>query len=253
MARWVIRSKRSVTATSMALAALWGCGRTDPETFLAEPSLDGAAQDAGSGGEGGDGGGTSQSGGIGGAGGASQCPSNETICSGAGCVDLSNDPGHCGRCGQVCSASRVCDNGACACPSGTVPCDSSGCCPPIDACGDGSCADGESCADCPADCGLCASCGNQVCDGIETCADCQQDCGVCAGCGDGNCTDLETCLSCEADCGACATCSCREFCRVLRRCGAAGPMCRSSCETATPTYVECVCRSSQCEDIAGCF
>jgi hypothetical protein len=231
MARWVTRSKSSVSAVSMALAALWACGRTDPETPLAEPTLDAAQQGGTAGGpaDGGDGDGTSQSGGSGGTGGASLCPSNETICSGAGCVDLSNDSEHCGRCGQACTMSQVCVNGACACPSGTVPCGSSGCCPPIDACGNGSCADGESCADCPADCGPCASCGDQVCDGTETCE------------------------SCEADCGACVSCSCREFCRVLRRCGGAGIMCRSSCDTATPSYMDCVCRASACEDLAGCF
>src|SRR5688572_21408831 len=142
MARRVTRSKSSVTAASMVLAALWGCGRTDPETIFAEPTLD-AAQGgaAGSAADAGDGGGTSESGGSGGTGGASQCPSNETMCSGAGCVDLSNNPEHCGRCGQTCTASQVCDNGVCACPSGMVPCGISGCCPSVDACGDGSCAD----------------------------------------------------------------------------------------------------------------
>lgn len=230
MARCMTRSKSSVTAASMLLAALWGCGRTDPtEALLAEPGPDAAQEDDSAAGSGGDGGGTSPSGGIGGSGGGSQCPENETICSGAGCVNLSNNPEHCGRCGQTCTASQVCENGVCACPAGMVPCGSSGCCPPTAPCGDGSCADGESCSDCPADCGPCAGCGDQVCNGTETCA------------------------SCEADCGACASCSCREFCRILRRCGTAGPMCRSLCDTATPSYVDCVCRSSGCEEISGCF
>lgn len=74
-------------------------------------------------------------------------------------------------------------------------------------CGDGVCAESESCVSCAADCGACPACGDGTCSSeAETCADCPADCGACAACGDGACADPETCLSCPSDCGACPAC-----------------------------------------------
>lgn len=77
------------------------------------------------------------------------------------------------------------------------------------ACGDGTCAGGESCSSCEADCGSCpASCGDGTCDSNEDCSNCASDCGDCpASCGDGFCNGSESCSSCPADCGGCGTCS----------------------------------------------
>jgi len=49
-------------------------------------------------------------------------------------------------------------------------------------CGDGHCAQNETCVSCPADCGTCAFCGNGICEASagETCNSCQADCGQCA-------------------------------------------------------------------------
>lgn len=41
-----------------------------------------------------------------------------------GCeIDLRSDLNHCGACGQTCPAGASCSNGACLCPSGTLPCE----------------------------------------------------------------------------------------------------------------------------------
>src|SRR5271154_603463 len=50
-------------------------------------------------------------------------------------------------------------------------------------CGDGLCADTETCSSCPTDCGECPPptpvCGDGVCNGEETCSSCPCDCGQC--------------------------------------------------------------------------
>jgi len=46
-------------------------------------------------------------------------------------------------------------------------------------CGDGDCAQDETCATCPEDCSACPpECGDGDCNGIETCGDCPGDCGA---------------------------------------------------------------------------
>jgi len=51
------------------------------------------------------------------------CRQGTVACNGQ-CVDTRSDPEHCGRCGEVCTAGRLCAAGACVCPAGTVPCGS---------------------------------------------------------------------------------------------------------------------------------
>ena len=69
-------------------------------------------------------------------------------------------------------------------------------------CGDGQCADDESCVDCVEDCGICCGDGECMPDHLENFLSCPDDCG--ALCGDGLCTpDSESCQLCPADC-ACA-------------------------------------------------
>jgi len=97
-------------------------------------------------------------------------------------------------------------------------------------CGDGECADGETCATCPDDCGACPG-DCCVADGTPGCTDAAVSACVCqtrpaccstawnaecvtaaaacgAGCsnrcGDGSCDPEEGCDGCPADCGACA-------------------------------------------------
>ena len=52
------------------------------------------------------------------------CEGEQVDC-GDGCVDLDNDPQHCGACDNACDDDEVCDQGACAtiCGEGLTPCD----------------------------------------------------------------------------------------------------------------------------------
>lgn len=91
-------------------------------------------------------------------------------CSGAGqCPD-----------GYECNGAKVCVKAG-SCPAG-VP----GCAPGPAVCGDGRCADEETCEACEKDCGKCGApnCGDGKCAGKETCDTCAKDCGKCCA-GDG--------------------------------------------------------------------
>jgi hypothetical protein len=76
--------------------------------------------------------------------GACACPGNQVVCAGGPdgrgiCVNLMNNPQHCGACGTVCPADATCRAGSCACPRerplcGNVCCDGScigGLCVPV--------------------------------------------------------------------------------------------------------------------------
>ena len=85
------------------------------------------------------------------------------------------------------------------------------CEPPVEFCGDGFCSFdvGESCEVCDLDCTCQGECGDGNCADGETCEDCPSDCGECPPyCGDGKCmADIgEDCETCKEDCGEC-TCT----------------------------------------------
>ena len=48
-----------------------------------------------------------------------QCPSGQLECQ-SSCVDVKVDNLHCGSCGNSCSAGLSCQEGVCACSSGTI-------------------------------------------------------------------------------------------------------------------------------------
>ena len=73
-----------------------------------------------------------------------KCDLPLTLCSPITCADLRSDPQHCGTCGKVCSTGETCISGACACPTGTVPCD--GLCVSLSS-------DPKNCGACGHDCG----------------------------------------------------------------------------------------------------
>ena len=139
--------------------------------------------------------------------GGPECLEGETVCEGD-CVNLRNDPGHCGNCGLECDENEVCENGSCvsacapACDASTELCVEADCVcrPPYEAC-DGVCVDTSS------DAGHCGVCRNP-CDVGEACreGDCipEGDCDY-QSCGDA-CVDTDVhhlhCGGCDDPCDA---------------------------------------------------
>src|SRR5262249_46232639 len=144
-----------------------------------------------------------------GAGGADACDPTcgcgRSAC-GASCVDLMNDPSHCGQCNKTCSHNAFCHQGSCACLPGFMAC-------------------GTACvftAPDPDDWGGCAG----VCAPSEGCQNGQCSPAACAGpltaCASTNgrywCVDLGTnspfCGACSVVCGpteVCAGASCQLY------------------------------------------
>ncbi|WP_437968451.1 MXAN_6577-like cysteine-rich protein [Sorangium sp. So ce260] len=99
---------------------------------------------------------------------------------GGRCVDLDNNPRHCGGCGEKCPDDQLCEDGACRCDVGLEACD-------------GGCADLSKdpmhCGACGAGCALDQTCVDGACacdDGLTSC--------------DGKCVDP---TSDPEHCGAC--------------------------------------------------
>lgn len=122
-----------------------------------------------------------------------QCIGGDTLC-GASCVDVDNDPRHCGGCDTACGSGELCVAGACAtsCPTGQSVCD-------------GACYDTQSSA---AHCGACGT----ACAATEQCV-----AGACVtACPAGQTDCSGTCVDTQASrdhCGACGTaCASGEVC-----------------------------------------
>ena len=174
------------------------------------------------------------------------CGPGEVLCGNA-CVDVSNDPAHCGACETTCDEASVCDLGRCSatCTSGTDACD--GVCRDLDtdlancgACGI-ACGTDEVCS-----AGLCgAECtgGLEACDGV--CRDLRADPLHCGACGtscaaDQVCTDglcAPTCATALADCGG----ACRDLETDADHCGACGMGCAANQ----------VCSEGACADVCA--
>ena len=150
----------------------------------------------------------------------------ETCSVGNLCIDLTNDPAHCGACGTACPATSSCVDGVCMCPGSQSACD-------------GRCVDLMSD---PGNCGSCQTdCGDLFC--LE--GRCSSDCGDLAEC-TGACVDL---ISDSAHCGACASvCGTGTYC--------VGGQCQ--CDDSTVSLANDVqpiftasCASSGCHDGNG--
>lgn len=87
------------------------------------------------------------------------CPVAQATCNGT-CVDLTNNPDHCGSCTKACTVDQVCGNSVCSssCPSDQMDCSGT-------------------CADLTHDPNNCGACG-KVCDSSDTCvaSECQIPC-----------------------------------------------------------------------------
>jgi alpha-tubulin suppressor-like RCC1 family protein len=104
------------------------------------------------------------------------CPDGYTQC-GSDCVDLQNDPSHCGSCDNMCPADQQCFSGTCMprCPDGQHPC--AGVC--VSSSDVNTC--GNRCTPCPVPDGGIATCDGMTCGAI--CGPTQRFCGgVCAHC-----------------------------------------------------------------------
>lgn len=121
------------------------------------------------------------------------------VACGEQCVNLVNDPEHCGECGNTCDENAICTEGQCeACPGGAMRCNNEvGFYCACGAC-DTVCSELEACADGTCVCSLDAdSC---ELDGVEYCTDVSSDpwnCGRCDNvcpedriCQDGNCVPV---------------------------------------------------------------
>ena len=132
------------------------------------------------------------------------CPTGRNSCSGT-CIDLRNDTGNCGSCGNSCTSGQNCQNGRCllqdisapvvntsplvtitpelSCSSGQIPC-------------------GSSCVDIFTDKKNCGVCG-RTCGSQEICVNAR--CGpACTKSGTSLCDD--TCVNLDTDMKNCGTC-----------------------------------------------
>gem|GEM_PF-2567862 len=156
------------------------------------------------------------------------CPTGRTRC-GDTCVDLANDPSHCGECHNACGPAGQCFVGGCVVDAGGCPTGRSLC--------------GEMCTDTATDPLNCGECGNACGDGFGTCVG-----GGCitldaGGCPRGRSLCGETCADTETDplnCGECGN-ACGGGTGTCVRGG-----CSSTVQTCPPGRSLCL---DQCVDL----
>lgn len=159
---------------------------------------------------------------------AGACNASTSPCDGV-CVDLRDDPAHCGACGRVCPAGQVCGAGVCRleCPSGFTNCD--GRCRNLDfdraACGacNVACAAGLVCSK-----GACAlHCGGGAVKCGDRCTTVDADPQNCGACGT-RCPTGATCVGGVCSCPS-GTTKCGEACvdtsTDRNHCGGCGVAC----------------------------
>ncbi len=146
---------------------------------------------------------------------------------GNGCEQsLRSDNANCGACGNACTSSRFCSNGACTCPSGQTFCSASNACQNLQT-------DNNNCGACGNACGGGTSCQMGMC----RCPTGQTLCGgVCVN----TSNDLANCGTCGTRCPSgqvCSTVSGMTACRCVvpapspnlqtdnNNCGACGRVC----------------------------
>ncbi len=172
------------------------------------------------------------------------CQAGFSVCNSA-CVNLQNDPEHCGQCGQQCQTGSSCSQGSCVttCGGGETKCSGScsnlqsdvkncGACGNVCKTGEGCC--GGKCFDLQANKDNCGSCGvrcssNQDCCSGR-CADVTNDAKHCGACGN-LCDANEPCQASICGKGAGASCNSDSDCKTGHVCGAPlrFPFCFQNC------------------------
>jgi hypothetical protein len=161
-----------------------------------------------------------------------------TRCCSAGCVDVEDDPSHCGGCERACASGEMCVDGECRC--GASPACDAG----LTCCG-GACVDRGSdvmnCGACGVACGVNASCSTGMC----ACGTGFADCDGAVGCEAATGTDEANCGRCGRACApANATGECVGGICTIGACGPGFTDCNDSADDG--------CESNTTNDVANC-
>jgi hypothetical protein len=127
---------------------------------------------------------------------AVMCMPPMSTCPGGLCVNLKNDPAHCGNCGTVCPTNGSCQNGGCQCPLGDRICTATNTCANL-------LMDPNNCGMCGNQCGPGSTCNNGFC-GMPVCTGTQIMCGL--TCVD-PLTDPRNCGGCSQPCAPSQVCT----------------------------------------------
>lgn len=188
---------------------------------------------------------------TGGDGGTGTGPGGCEMCGGSACVDLTNDPSHCGSCSVKCPAGSACAGGTCSCDNSLTFCG-------------GACVDTQSnvnhCGGCDTKCPSGAICsGGCVCaNGLEECGgaciDPQSDPKSCGGCGNVCSGTTTVCLdgACSSGCGSRTDCAgaCVDTQTSAANCGACGTVCSGGASCVSGS---CVCPSGTSDCGGACI
>jgi hypothetical protein len=198
--RWPAR----LTLLAFAALGMAGCPQLMSDDFQTVPAA--GASGGGTGGADGSLGGTGPDGGAtGGADGGdadpcAACTADETCCDSV-CINLQNDPGHCGSCDTGCPGT-ACVAGQCSavCALGHLDCDQNA----VNGCEVDAATDPDNCGSCQAQCSFDQTCdlGKCVCPaGAANCDGQLQN-----GCEVDLATDSANCGACGVSCGANQAC-----------------------------------------------
>jgi hypothetical protein len=143
---------------------------------------------------------------------------------GSNCLDVMNNPAHCGGCKTKCAKREACFSGVCGCRQGFAKCGEA--CVNLDS-------DPSNCGACGVDCSEDSACSKGVCmkqgcpgsattckgkKGGEGCVDTASDPSHCGSC-EGECDTSEVCVagSCApyAPASPCHSCPCEAACAAL--------------------------------------
>jgi len=190
------------------------------------------------------------------------CPSDPCwqCCPGAGCVNVCEDPIHCGGCETDCTvgarpAGNICSEGRCYCGAVGTSCSGALWCTEVTEAGGESCG----CADLETDPSNCGACGT-VCHAGETCGGGSCACGgtaSCAGARESTCCAPTGCVNLDTDarhCGRCGgACASGESCVAGSCvCGSTGGSCADGQACCADGTCQACCADGDCGGTGFC-